>query len=219
MEIPKQGLALYTWGNASEYDPALGVFAIKPSGIAYAALKPEDLVIVDLDAKVVEGSFRPSSDTKTHAVLYARFADSGIQGIVHTHSPHAVAWAQACRSIPLLGTTHADHLCSEIPCTAYLSKEALEADYEQETGKLICSHFEDNKLNPSQIPMVLVAGHGPFTWGSSAEKAVYNAAVLEEVARMAWMTLQINPQQDTLPAHIVNKHYLRKHGPSAYYGQ
>jgi L-ribulose-5-phosphate 4-epimerase len=225
-EIPVRGLALYTWGNVSAFDPAKGVFAIKPSGVPYEALKAEDMVIVDLDGKVVEGKLNPSSDTPTHTVLYREFAaGSGahVGGIIHTHSTYAVAWAQACRSIPLFGTTHADHIQSAVPCTDYLSREAVEKDYERETGNLIVETFRKGlsgtSLSPDEVSMVLVGGHGPFAWGADAMKAVYNGAVLEEIARMAFLTLQINPKSVPLPEYIVDKHYRRKHGKNAYYGQ
>jgi Ribulose-5-phosphate 4-epimerase and related epimerases and aldolases len=222
MEIPVRGLALYTWGNVSAFDPALAVFAIKPSGVPYPELTADKMVVVDLEGKVVEGSLNPSSDTPTHRVLYAEFAvadKAGIRGIIHTHSTHAVAWAQACKPVPLFGTTHADHIQTPVPCTPYLSRDAVERDYELETGNLIVDTFRKQKLNPAEVSMVLVGGHGPFAWGSSAEKSVYNGAVLEEVARMAYLTLQINPRARSLPDYIVNKHYMRKHGPNAYYGQ
>ena len=217
LQIPARGLAIYTWGNVSGLDAAAGVFAIKPSGVPYDQLQAQDMVIVDLEGKVVEGRLKPSSDTPTHAVLYRHFA--GLGGIVHTHSTHACAWAQAGRSIPIYGTTHADHLACDIPCTEFISDRAVRGDYELETGKQILAAFRAAKLDPTQVPMVLVAGHGPFTWGSTPDKAVYNAAVLEEVARMAWMSEQINPRIVRLKASIVQKHFERKHGPKAYYGQ
>lgn len=228
MEIPQRGLALYTWGNVSAFDPALGVFAIKPSGVPYPELRPESMVVVDLEGAVVEGSLNPSSDTPTHRVLYREFAVSDgakVRGIIHTHSTHAVAWAQACRSIPLFGTTHADHVQTPVPCTPYLSPEAVSRDYELETGNLIVEAFRrgcagvPGPLGADEVSMVLVGGHGPFAWGSSAAKAVYNGAVLEEIARMAYLTLQIRGDATPLPDYIVGKHYSRKHGPNAYYGQ
>ncbi len=222
MQIPEQHLALYTWGNVSAFDIAAGVFAIKPSGVPYPELKPESMVIVDLDGKVVEGNLNPSSDTPTHVVLYKQFAvKQGLEigGIIHTHSTAAVSWAQAVRPVPLFGTTHADHIQTTVPCTPYLSREAVEKDYEKETGNLIVSHFEEHHLNPEEVTMVLVGGHGPFAWGVNAEKAVYNGAVLEEVCKMAMNTVAINPGAQPLPDYIVNKHYMRKHGPNAYYGQ
>ena len=231
MQIPQRGLAIYTWGNVSAFDKAKGVFAIKPSGVPYDKMKVDDIVVVDLDCNKVEGSLNPSSDTPTHAILYKEFENIG--GVTHTHSPHATAWAQACRSIPLLGTTHADHSANQVVCTPMITKEQVESAYEKETGILIADTFlrpekvgakgfDETPLKPlipSENPMVLVAGHGPFTWGSNADKSVYNAAVLEEVARMAWMTMQINPQWKPLPDYVLNKHYERKHGPNAYYGQ
>ena len=222
MQIPAQHLAIYTWGNVSAFDPAAGVFAIKPSGVAYPKLTVDSMVVVDLDGKVVEGELNPSSDTNTHLVLYKEWAVKGgakIGGIVHTHSTYAVGWAQAQRPIPLFGTTHADHIQSLVPCTPYITRDALTRNYELETGNLIVKHFADEGLNPAETTMVLVAGHGPFTWGATADKAVYNAAVLEEVAKMATITTQVNPAATQLPAYIIDKHYQRKHGPNAYYGQ
>ena len=222
MQIPAQHLALYTWGNVSAFDKNAGVFAIKPSGVPYPDLTVDSMVIVDLDGKVVEGTLRPSSDTPTHVVLYKEFAvqdGANINGIIHTHSTFAVSWAQALRPVPLFGTTHADHIQTEVPCTPYLSEEAVKNDYERETGNLIVSHFRSQKLNPAEVNMVLVGGHGPFAWGPSADKAVYNAAVLEEVSHMALNTLLLKPNAETLPSYIIDKHYQRKHGPNAYYGQ
>ncbi len=222
MQIPAQHLALYTWGNVSAFDKDLGVFAIKPSGVPYPELTVDSMVVVDLEGKVVEGNLNPSSDTPTHVVLYRDFAvgkGAKINGIIHTHSTYAVSWAQAVKSVPLFGTTHADHIQTAVPCTPYLSKEAVQNDYEKETGNLIVSHFDNLKLNPEEVNMVLVGGHGPFCWGTTPDKAVYNAAVLEEVCHMAMNTLQINPTQDILPDYIIDKHYMRKHGPNAYYGQ
>ena len=222
MEIPAQHLALYTWGNVSAFDKAAGVFAIKPSGVPYPELTVDSMVVVDLDGKVVEGDLRPSSDTPTHVVLYKEFAvkdGANINGIIHTHSTFAVSWAQAMKPIPLFGTTHADHIQTEVPCTPYLSEEAVKNDYEKETGDLIVSHFRSLKLNPAEVNMCLVGGHGPFCWGATADKAVYNAAVLEEVAHMALNTISIEPRATPLPSYIIDKHYQRKHGPNAYYGQ
>ena len=216
-EIKKQNLAIYTWGNVSAFDPDKGVFAIKPSGVAYDELSPESMVLLDLDGKIVGGKLKPSSDTKTHLVLYRDF--TGIKGITHTHSPHAVAWAQAKKPVPVLGTTHADHGTEEIPCTELMNPEAVKNDYELETGNLIVETFRKKDLNPAHITMVLVAGHGPFTWGSSAAQSVYHGAVLEEICKMAFLTLRIDPQAKPLPEHIIKKHWERKHGPDAYYGQ
>ncbi len=222
MQIPAQHLAIYTWGNVSAFDAARGVFAIKPSGVPYDELTVESMVIVDLDGKKIEGTMNPSSDTLTHCVLYKEFAEKDgakIGGIVHTHSPYAVGWAQAVRSVPLFGTTHADHIQTAIPCTPYISKEALERNYELETGNVIVQLFREEGLKPAEVTMVLVAGHGPFAWGSTPANAVYNAAVLEEVSKMAAITISVNPGAQPLPQYIVDKHYLRKHGPDAYYGQ
>jgi len=215
LEIPRRGLAIYTFGNVSAFDAQRGVFAIKPSGVAYEGMKAADMVIVDLDSKVVEGTLRPSSDTKTHAALYRAF--DGIGGIVHTHSTYATAWAQARTPIPLYGTTHADHLAEDVPCTEIMSAEAVERDYEAETGTQIIDCFRGR--DPQQTPMVLVAGHGPFAWGKTAEKAVYHAVVLEELAKIASITRSLDPRAARLPEHLVNKHFQRKHGKSAYYGQ
>jgi len=215
LEIPRLGLAILTWGNASAFDPDLGCFAIKPSGLEYGELTPLSMVVVDLEGRVVEGALRPSSDTKTHIVLYRAF--EGIRGICHSHSTHAVAWAQARRSIPCLGTTHADQTAFPIPCTAMISAEALARDYERGTGELIVDTFRGK--DPRETPMVIVAGHGPFTWGESAIEAVRRAAALEEVARMAILTLAIDPLAEPLPEHVTNKHWERKHGKNAYYGQ
>ena len=222
MQIPAQHLAIYTWGNVSAFDKSKSVFAIKPSGVPYPELSAENMVVVDLDGKKIEGSLNPSSDTLTHCVLYREFAvKDGIEmrGIVHTHSTYAVAWAQAMRPIPLFGTTHADHVQTEIPCTPYLSEEMVKKNYELETGNAIVQHFRSLKYNPAEVNMVLVGGHGPFTWGKTPYYAVYNAAVLEEVSKMANITLQVNPGATPLPKYIIDKHYLRKHGPNAYYGQ
>ena len=215
LEVDRLKLAILTWGNASAFDPSLGLFAIKPSGLGYGDLEPRSMVVVDLEGRVVEGTLRPSSDTKTHLVLYRNF--EGIRGVCHSHSPHAVAWAQARRSIPCLGTTHADQTAGEIPCTLMISPEAVATDYEAGTGELIVETFRGKK--PLEIPMVLVAGHGPFAWGKSAMDAVHYAAALEEVARMAILTCQLDPEAVPLPAHVMRKHYERKHGTGAYYGQ
>jgi len=216
MEIPKRGLAIYTWGNVSAFDKTAGVFAIKPSGVSYDDLSAEKMVVVDLEGKIVWGNLRPSSDTDTHLVLYKSF--SGIGGVTHTHSPFAAAWAQAGKNVPVLGTTHADH-AEEIPCTKFLTEEAVKKAYELETGNLIAETFKSLGKNPLHLQMILVAGHGPFTWGSDAAKSVYHAAVLEEICKMVYFTLQINPDNSVLPAYIINKHWERKHGSGAYYGQ
>jgi len=219
MEIPARSLAIYTWGNVSAYDPARGVFAIKPSGVAYDELRADDIVVVDLDCAVAEGKLKPSSDTKTHAVLYRAFGGPAMRGITHTHSTYAVSWAQAGRDIPVFGTTHADHLTESVPCTDWLSEAATKGDYEENTGALIVDTFKARGLKAPEVEMVLVRGHGPFAWGKDAAKSVYNAAVLEEVARMAWITISLGGADCLLPPWIVRKHWERKHGPGAYYGQ
>jgi len=215
LEIPKQGLAIYTFGNVSAFDASAGVFAIKPSGVPYESLSADSMVIVDLDGRVVEGAGRPSSDTNTHAVLYREFSDIG--GICHSHSTYAVAWAQACREIPVFGTTHADHLTVGIPVTEPMSDAAIQRDYETETGVQIVERLRG--LDHREIEMIVVACHGPFTWGKTAQKAVYNSRVLEEIAHMAYLTQSINPTVPPLKDTLIAKHYQRKHGAHAYYGQ
>jgi L-ribulose-5-phosphate 4-epimerase len=217
LEIKKQNLAIYTWGNVSAFDSEKGVFAIKPSGVSYDELSPDSMVLVDIAGRIIEGKLKPSSDTKTHQVLYREF--SGIRGITHTHSTYAVAWAQAKKPVPVFGTTHADHGTQEIPCTEFMSPEAVKNNYELETGNLIVETFRNGKLNSSHVTMVLVAGHGPFTWGNSAAQSVYHGAALEEICKMALLTLCLDPQAKPLPEHIIKKHWERKHGPGAYYGQ
>jgi L-ribulose-5-phosphate 4-epimerase len=214
-KIPELGLAIYTFGNVSSFDQDLGVIAIKPSGVAYNKLRPESMVVVDLENRVVEGSLRPSSDTPTHTALYRTF--NNIRGIAHTHSTYAVAWAQAVRPIPIYGTTHADHLATDVPCTREMSDSIIDGDYETETGNQIIETFKH--LSHNEVEMVLVACHGPFTWGKTPEKALYNSAVLEEIARMAFLTEKINPEVHRLKKTLINKHYQRKHGTRAYYGQ
>jgi len=217
LEIMRQSLAIYSWGNVSAFDPDKRIFAIKPSGVNYEILRPEMMVIVDLDGKIVDGNLKPSSDTKTHQVLYSGI--SGIRGIAHTHSPYATAWAQAKKPVPVFGTTHADHCTAEIPCTDFMSPDATKNDYELETGNMIIKTFKEGNLNAAHVQMVLVAGHGPFAWGESAAKAVYLGAVLEEVCKMAMLTLTLDPSTKPLPEHITRKHWERRHGPNAYYGQ
>lgn len=217
MEIPRENLAIVTFGNVSGIDREAGVVAIKPSGVPYHRLRVEDIVVVDLDNVLVEGNMRPSSDTKTHTLLYKNFPSIG--GVCHTHSTYAVAWAQAMKPIPNLGTTHADHLVAHVPITEVMSDEMIERDYELETGNQILEIFQKEKLSPEEVEMVLVACHGPFTWGKDPAKAVYNSVVLEEIARMAYLTLQINTQTPSLKESLIHKHYFRKHGKDAYYGQ
>ena len=215
MELPKRGLITYTWGNVSGIDREKGYFVIKPSGVDYEQLKPEDMVVMDLDGNKVEGEYKPSSDTPTHLELYKAFKDIG--GIVHTHSPWATSFAQAKKGIPCYGTTHADYFYGEIPCGRDLSKEEIATSYEKNTGLVIIETFE--KLNPLDVPGVLCSNHGPFTWGKDAAEAVHNAVVLEEVAKMAYRTENLSPNANPIPKDLLDKHFLRKHGKDAYYGQ
>lgn len=217
MMLPQLGLVLFTFGNVSAVDREAGVFAIKPSGVPYEKLKPEDMVIVDFDGLIVDGSMRPSSDTKTHAVLYKNWEHIG--GIVHTHSTYATAWAQAQLDIPIMGTTHADHLTTDIPCAPPMSDEMIQGNYEHETGFQILNEFASRNISYEEVEMVLIANHAPFTWGKTAEKAVYNSAVLETCAQMAYLARQINPAAPRLKDALINKHFERKHGTNAYYGQ
>jgi len=215
LELQKRGLVIYTFGNVSQIDRAKGVIAIKPSGVAYEDMRADDMVIVDLDNQIVEGKLRPSSDTKTHTHLYRHFNDIG--GVTHTHSTYATAWAQAKLPIPCLGTTHADFVYGAVPCTGEMSIEQVARDYEEETGVQIVRAFAE--LDPLAAPMVVVAGHAPFTWGKNAAKSVYHAVILEEIARMAYLTRTLAPQGDLLAKAVMDKHYFRKHGKNAYYGQ
>ena len=217
MELPRRGLVTYTWGNVSGIDREKGLFVIKPSGVEYDELRPEDLVVMDLNGNKVEGELNPSSDTKTHVVLYNAFPQIG--GIVHTHSPHAVGWAQAGEDIPCFGTTHADYFYGPIPCARHLTQEELDEDYELNTGKIIVETFRKRGIDPVAVPAVICFSHGPFTWGKDAAQAVYHAVVLEEVAKMALFPRQVRPDAVPAPQRIQDKHYLRKHGPGAYYGQ
>lgn len=217
MELPRRGLVTFTWGNVSGIDRAAGLFVIKPSGVEYEALKPEDMVVIDLEGRQVEGKLNPSSDTKTHLELYRAFSEIG--GIVHTHSCHAVGWAQARRDIPCYGTTHADYIYGEVPCLRCLTREEIDAAYEKNTGVLIVSEFARRGLDPMAIPAVLCKNHGPFARGKDPMEAVHNAVALEEVAKMAYRTESIQPQVKPAPQELQDKHYLRKHGPGAYYGQ
>jgi L-ribulose-5-phosphate 4-epimerase len=215
LDLAKHGLVTLTFGNVSAIDRKKGLMAIKPSGISYEALKPEHIVVVDLEGKVVDGKLKPSSDTPTHLKLYKAFTEIG--GVSHAHSEYATVFAQAAREIPCLGTTHADYFHGPIPVTRYLSRDEVREDYEANTGKVIIEKFA--ALNPLEIPAVLVAGHGPFCWGRSASEAVENSLILEKVAKMALGTLLANPKKGSLPDYILRKHFQRKHGPDAYYGQ
>ena len=217
MELPRRNLVTYTWGNVSGIVRESGLVVIKPSGVEYDELTPENLVVLDLYGNRVEGELNPSSDTKTHLELYKAFPTLG--GIVHTHSPYAVAWAQAGRDIPCYGTTHADYFYGAVPCARHLTKEELDEDYEKNTGKIIIDTFTDRGIDPVAVPGVICHSHGPFTWGKDAAQAVYHAVVLEEVAKMALLTRQVDSDAVPAPQYLQDKHYMRKHGPNAYYGQ
>ncbi len=217
IELQRQRLVIYSWGNVSGIDRGRGLVAIKPSGVSYDELTPDMIVLVDMDGKVVEGRLNPSSDTPTHLELYRSFAAVG--GICHTHSTNATVWAQAKRAIPCLGTTHADYFYGEIPVTRLLSPQEIQTDYELNTGKVIVEKFAKSRLDPLQMPAVLVAAHGPFTWGKDAAQSVESAVVLEQIAAMALKTAAINAALEPVPAVLLDKHYLRKHGKNAYYGQ
>ena len=217
LELPKLGLVDFTWGNVSGKDAETGAVVIKPSGVPYETMSIDDMVVIDLDGRVLEGRLRPSSDLPTHLELYRGFPSIG--GIVHTHSTWATVWAQACRSIPALGTTHADYFYGEIPCTPALTEQQTAGRYEAETGLAIVNLFRAERLDPKHMPAVLVANHGPFSWGADADAAVHNAAVLELTARMAMLTLQLAPGMPAMPQHLLEKHFMRKHGVDAYYGQ
>ena len=213
----EQGLVIYTFGNVSAVNRSEKVFAIKPSGVPYKELTPQKMVVVDFENNIIEGNLRPSSDTKTHAYLYQQWEDIG--GIAHTHALYSVAWAQSLRDIPIFGTTHADHLTQDVPCAPPMDDVLIKGDYEHNTGKQIFDCFNNRKLNYNQVEMVLVGNHGPFCWGADAQKAVFNSRVLEEIAHMAYLTLQINPKSEKLKATLIDKHYQRKHGNKKYYGQ
>ncbi|MEO8472182.1 MAG: L-ribulose-5-phosphate 4-epimerase AraD [Chryseolinea sp.] len=217
MQLPKLDLVIFTFGNVSAADRGAGVFAIKPSGVPYKDLTPSKMVIIDFEGKTVEGKLRPSSDTLTHAVLYKHW--TGIEGIAHTHSLYATAWAQAQRDIPIFGTTHADHNTVDIPCAPPMDDAMVKGNYEYETGFQIMNCFNQRKLDYKEVEMILVGNHAPFTWGKSADKAVYNSAVLEAIAKMASITEQVNPKAERLKDALVKKHFERKHGPDSYYGQ
>jgi len=214
LDLVKHGLVVFTWGNVSGIDREKGLVVIKPSGVSYDKMKAKDMVVLNLYGQVVEGTLKPSSDTPTHLVLYRQFQNIG--GVVHTHSEWATSWAQAGRGIPAIGTTHADYFYGEIPCTRKMTREEIENEYELETGKVIVERFKE--LDPDQIPGVLVNNHGPFSWGTNAHNAVHNAVVLEEVAKMTYRSLQLNPDV-TMDQALLDKHFLRKHGKNAYYGQ
>lgn len=217
MLLPKYHLVTFTWGNVSGIDREKGLFVIKPSGVDYDKLTPDSMVVVNLEGEVVEGDYRPSSDTPTHVVLYNRFQEIG--GVVHTHSPWSTSWAQAGRGIPCYGTTHADYLYGQVPCVRTLTKEEIETAYEKNTGVLIADEFERLAVDYIATPAVLCKNHGPFTWGKDAKEAVHNAVVLEEVAKMAARCEQIDPKVNPAPQELQDKHYYRKHGKNAYYGQ
>ena len=214
LDLVRHGLVIFTWGNVSAIDPESGLVVIKPSGVSYDSMKASDMVVVDMDGKVVEGDLNPSSDTPTHLVLYKAFPEIG--GVVHTHSTYATAWAQAGIDLPNIGTTHADYFHDAVPCTADMSRAQVEGEYELETGNVIVERFKG--LNPVHTPGVLVKNHGPFTWGKDAFEAVHNAVVLEQVAKMAFISFSVNPSLTMNPL-LVEKHFSRKHGPNAYYGQ
>lgn len=215
LALKKHGLVILTWGNVSMRDKDSGEIVIKPSGVSYDTMTADDMVVLDIEGHVLEGSLRPSSDTPTHLVLYQRYPDIG--GVVHTHSTYATAWAQAAKDLPCFGTTHADSFYGSIPCTRALTEEEIQGEYEKETGNVIAETFSGR--DPMHTPGVLVRAHGPFAWGRDAESAVENAVILEEVARMACLTLQINPDAPGAGQALMDKHFLRKHGPNAYYGQ
>ncbi len=214
LDLVKHGLVIFTWGNVSAIDRDKGLIVIKPSGVSYENMKASDMVVINFNSEIVEGSFKPSSDTPTHLVLYKKFENIG--GIVHTHSEWATSWAQAGKGIPAIGTTHADYFYGEIPCTRKMTANEIKGEYELETGNVIVERFEG--LNPDQIPGVLVNNHGPFSWGKDANDAVHNAVVMEEVAKMAFRSFQLNPET-TMDQALLDKHFLRKHGKDAYYGQ
>ena len=215
--LPKYGLVTFTWGNVSAIDREKGLIVIKPSGVDYETMKEDDMVVCDLDGNVVEGHYKPSSDLMTHLVLYKNFKDIG--GVVHTHSTFATSWAQAGKDIPALGTTHGDYFYGDVPCTRYMTKEEIHGEYEYETGVVIAKEFVARNIDANDMPGVLVHSHGPFTWGKNAHDAVHNSVVLEELAKMATNTIIINPQVNRMQQDLLDKHYLRKHGKGAYYGQ
>ena len=216
-QLPALGLVIFTFGNVSVADRKAGIFAIKPSGVPYDSLSAEKMVIVDFEGKTVDGKLRPSSDTRTHAVLYKHWEKIG--SIAHTHSTYATAWAQAQRDIPIYGTTHADHHTGFIPCAPPMADDMIQGDYEYQTGFQIINYLKEKKLSYEEVEMILIGNHAPFTWGKNADKAIYNSAVLESIAQMAMLTEQINPKAKTLKDALIKKHFERKHGPDSYYGQ
>ena len=217
IELVKKNLVIYTWGNVSGLDRQSKTFAIKPSGVDYNIMKAEDMTVLDLEGKKLEGKYNPSSDTTTHIELYKAFPEIG--GIVHTHSSYAVSWAQAVKDIPAFGTTHADYFYGDIPCTRPLTKEEIEKEYEKNTGFVIIETLKKRNINPMDIPGIIIASHGPFAWGRDAKEAVHNAVVMEEIAKMAYRTIQINQEAKSVQQYLLDKHYFRKHGSNAYYGQ
>ncbi|MDO4764724.1 MAG: L-ribulose-5-phosphate 4-epimerase [Eubacteriales bacterium] len=217
LELQKQKLVIFTWGNVSALDEKTGYVIIKPSGVSYDEMKAEDMVVLDLDGNIIEGKYRPSSDTPTHLVLYKKYSE--IKAIVHTHSEWATSWAQAGRDIPCYGTTHADYFYGSIPCCRMLTKAEINSAYEKETGNVIVETLTERNIKPMEVPGVILAGHGPFAWGRNAFDAVHNAKVLDEVAKMAFRAEVLNPHVEPLPQALLDKHYLRKHGKNAYYGQ
>ena len=217
LDLVKNGLVLYTWGNVSEMDRASGLLVIKPSGVSYDGMTEEDMVVVDLSGNVVEGKWRPSSDTPTHIEFYKAFPD--VNGVTHTHSTFATSWAQAGRDIPFYGTTHADYFYGDIPCARSLTQEEIEGEYEKNTGLVIVERFQKDNIKPLEVPGVLIKSHGVFAFGKDANGSVYNATVIEEVAKMAFITEQVNPNVQRADKFMMDKHYLRKHGKNAYYGQ
>ena len=217
MDLWRKGLVIHTWGNVSGIDRSSGLVVIKPSGVAYEAMTPQDMVVLTLEGQRIDGSLNPSSDTPTHLVLYKAFPEVG--SIVHTHSTHATAWAQACRDIPCYGTTHADYFRGAIPCCRSLTEAEVSADYEGNTGNVIVETFQSRKIDPAHVPAALCANHGPFIWGKDPKEAAYHASVLEEVAKMALVTEALHPGVSPAPQYVQDKHFLRKHGPNAYYGQ
>ncbi|MEX1307618.1 MAG: L-ribulose-5-phosphate 4-epimerase [Eubacteriales bacterium] len=216
LSLVEAGLVLYTWGNVSALDEKSGLVVIKPSGVSYSAMKPSDMVVVDMDGKIVEGELNPSSDTATHIALYQAF--SGIKSVVHTHSKWATSFAEARADIPCLGTTQADNFYGDIPCTRQMTQSEISNEYEKETGKVIVETFRERNIDPLFVPAVIVANHGPFSWGGTPEKAVENSAVMEYVAEMAYIAMGVNPKTD-MQQDLIDKHFLRKHGKNAYYGQ